>query len=123
MPSEALLQREFATIHDLIAEHAAQRPHAPALVQDDRTLTYSELDASMNRVGEALQRDAVQPREMIAVCAASSLEYAIAFLGALRVGVAVAPLAPSSTPEALLSMLEDCDAKLLFLDRSVAALL
>jgi long-chain acyl-CoA synthetase len=123
MSTEALLQREFATIHDLIAEHAVQQPHAKALVQDDRQLSYCELDALMNRVGASMQRDGLQPREMIAICAQSSIEYAVAFLGALRVGVAVAPLAPSSTPEALLSMLDDCDAKLLFLDRSVAALL
>jgi long-chain acyl-CoA synthetase len=123
MSTEALLQREFATIHDLIAEHAAQRPHALVLVQDDRRLSYGELDALMNRVAAALQRDGVKPREMVAICAQSSLEYAVAFLGALRVGVAVAPLAPSSTPEALLSMLDDCAAKVLFLDRSVASLL
>ena len=123
MSTEALLQREFATIHDLIAEHAVQRPQAPALVQDERQLSFGQLDALMDRVAAALQRDGVQPRQMIAICASSSLEYAVAFLGALRVGVAVAPLAPSSTPEALVSMLDDCAAKLLFLDRQVAELL
>ena len=123
MSTEALLQREFATIHDLIAEHAVQRPQAPALIQDERQLSFGQLDALMDRVAAALQRDGVQPRQMIAICASSSLEYAVAFLGALRVGVAVAPLAPSSTPEALVSMLDDCAAKLLFLDRQVAELL
>jgi long-chain acyl-CoA synthetase len=123
MSSEALLQREFATIHDLIAEHAVQQPHAKALVQDDRQLSYSELDALMNRVAAAMQRDGLKPRDMVAICAQSSIEYAVTFLGALRAGVAVAPLAPSSTPDALLSMLDDCSAKLLFLDRSVATLL
>ena len=40
------------------------------------------------------------------------------FLGALRAGVAVAPLAPSSTPENLLGMLADCGARKFFLDES-----
>jgi long-chain acyl-CoA synthetase len=123
MSTEELLQREFATLPELIREHAAQEPGAVALVQDDRQLTRAELDALMDRVAAALQRDGVAMGQMIAICAASSIEYAAAFLGALRAGVAVAPLAPSSTPEALVSMLADCDAKLLFLDRTTANLL
>jgi acyl-CoA synthetase (AMP-forming)/AMP-acid ligase II len=42
------------------------------------------------------------------------------FLGALRAGVAVAPLAPSSTADSLVAMIGDCGARLLFLDRAVA---
>ena len=123
MSTEELLQREFATLPELIREHAAQAPSAVSLVQDDRQLTRAELDALMDRVAAALQRDGVTTGQMIAICAASSIEYAAAFLGALRAGVAVAPLAPSSTPEALVSMLDDCDAQVLFLDRTTAALL
>src|SRR5688572_9324279 len=123
MSVEELLERDFATIADLIREHARERPHAPALVDDPRQLDYAALDALMDRVGAALVRDGVRPGDKIAICAASSIEYAAAFLGALRVGVAVAPLAPSSTAESLLAMLDDCGAKLLFLDRSVATAL
>jgi acyl-CoA synthetase (AMP-forming)/AMP-acid ligase II len=123
MSTEELLALEFATLPELIREHAAERPDAVALVQDDRQLTRSELDALIDRVAAALQRDGVQVEQMIAICAATSIEYAAAFLGGLRAGVAVAPLAPSSTPEALVAMLADCDAKLLFLDRTTAGLL
>ena len=58
--------------------------------------------------------------EAIAICALSSIEYGVVFLGALRAGVAVAPLAPSSSAESLVTMLADCGAKLLFLDATVA---
>jgi long-chain acyl-CoA synthetase len=44
----------------------------------------------------------------------------VTFVGALRAGVAVSPLAPSSTPESLIVMLDDCGAKLFFLDAGVA---
>jgi long-chain acyl-CoA synthetase len=123
MSVQELLERDFATIADLIREHASERPRAPALIQDPRQLDYAGLDALMDRAGAALVRDGVRSGDAIAICAASSIEYAVAFLGALRVGVAVAPLAPSSTAEGLLAMLEDCGAKLLFLDRTVAAAL
>ena len=42
-------------------------------------------------------------------------------MGALRAGLAVAPLAPSSTAESLAGMVADCGAKLLFLDGGTAA--
>jgi acyl-CoA synthetase (AMP-forming)/AMP-acid ligase II len=85
-----------------------------------RSLTYGALDVLMDQIATSLQRDGVQPGEAISICAGSSVAYAATFLGGLRAGVAVAPLAPSSTPESLAVMLADCDAKRFFLDKSVA---
>jgi long-chain acyl-CoA synthetase len=116
MSPEALMEQEFGLIADLIREYARERPRHPALIAEGRTFEYGALDASMDRVASALQRDGVAPGEAIAICAYASIEYAVAFLGALRAGVAVAPLAPSSTPAGLVTMLRDCDAKVLFLD-------
>jgi long-chain acyl-CoA synthetase len=121
MSSVALLQQEFTLIAELVRAHARERPRHPALVHADRSLDYSALDELMDRVAASLQRDGVRSGEVIAICATGSIEYAAVFLGALRAGVAVAPLAPSSTPEALATMLADCEAKLFFLDEVVAA--
>ena len=113
----------FRPLGEMIAAHAAARPDAPALIQDDRTLSYSALDAMMDRVAAALQRDGVAPSEAIAICAGTSLTYAAVFLGALRAGVAAAPIAPSSTPESIAAMAADCGAKLFFVDAEVSAAL
>jgi len=61
------------------------------------------------------------PRDVIAICALSSIEYVATFLGALRAGIAVAPLAPSSTPADFAAMRKDSGAKLLFMDAATAA--
>ena len=120
MTIETLLERDFGTIPELIHLHAQHQPGHPALVQDKRSVSYAELDALMDRVAASLQRDGVQPREAIAICASTSIEYAALFLGALRAGVAVAPLAPSSTAESLAIMIRDCGAKRLFLDATTS---
>jgi len=120
MTAAELLELEFGTVSAQIAAHAAEQPDAPALIDERRTITYAGLDALMDRVAGGLQRDGVKPTEAVAICALSSVEYAAAFLGGLRAGVAVSPLAPSSTPEQLVMMLTDCDAKLFFLDAGVA---
>ena len=108
----------FATVSDLVREHAAERPQAPALRDETQALTYAELDALMDRVAAALQRDGFQPGEAVAVCAANSVRYAALFLGLLRAGAVVAPLAASSSAEALASMLRDAEARLIFTDAS-----
>jgi long-chain acyl-CoA synthetase len=114
-----LLEQDFGTIPELIREHARAQPHALALIDARQQLDYCGLDALMDRVAVALEREGVKQGEVVAICASSSVEYGAAFLGALRVGVAVAPLAPSSTAESLLAMLEDCGAKVFFVDAGV----
>ena len=110
----------FRLIAALVREHAARRPASAALWQDDRRLSYGELDTLMDRVAAALQRDGVAPCDTVAICAQASIEYAAVLLGALRAGVAVAPLAPGSTPEQLAAMLADAGARHVFLDATTA---
>jgi long-chain acyl-CoA synthetase len=117
MDPETLLAQPFATVPELVRLHARVRPTAPALIQDGRSLDYAALDALMDRGAAALQRDGLAPGDTISICASTSIEYAVTYLAALRAGIVVAPLAPSSTPEQLAAMVADCGAKLLFLDR------
>ena len=106
----------FRALPDLIAEHARQRPGHPALRAEDDALSYAELDALMDRIAATLQQDGIQPGQCIVICASPSVRYAALFMGALRAGVAVAPLAPSATADALASMLRDAGARRLFVD-------
>jgi acyl-CoA synthetase (AMP-forming)/AMP-acid ligase II len=114
------LARPFGTVPELIRLHAARAPRHAALIQDDRSLDYAGLDRSMDRVAAALQRDGLGAGRAIAICAASSIEYAQVFLGALRAGVAVAPLAPSATAEAIAAMAADAEATHFFVDDAAA---
>lgn len=123
MSPDLMLDQDFGLVADLVHGYAQERPQHPALIHDGRVLGYGALDRLMDRVAASLQRDGVQTGDVISICAASCVEYGAVFLGALRAGVAVAPLAPSSMPQALATMLVDCGAKILFLDEPVAAAL
>jgi acyl-CoA synthetase (AMP-forming)/AMP-acid ligase II len=112
----AALERDYGVIADFIRDHARDRPTHPALADARQQIDYAELDARMDRIAAALQREGLAPGDAIAICADASVEYATVFLGALRAGVAVAPLAPSSTSASLARMLEDAEARLLFVD-------
>lgn len=116
-----LFAEPFGTLPALIGAQAAARPDHIALIQGDRRLSYGELDLLMDRVAASLQRDQIAPTAAVAVCATTSIEYVALFMGALRAGVAVAPLAPSSTPDSLAGMVADSGARLVFLDAGVSA--
>ncbi len=120
---ETLLQRPFVSMPELLRWHADRQPEAPAVMQDEQCLNYRELDALMDRVAASLQRDGVPPQGAIAICAANSIRYAALYMGAVRAGVTVAPLAPSTTAEGLVGMVDDSEARILFVDAAVAGAL
>jgi len=120
MRTEEMLAGEFATVSDLIRGHAAERPDKPAMIFEDRSIAYTELDALLDRLATALQREGVGKGDAVAILAASSIEYGAAFLAALRAGGVPAPLQPSATPAQLAAMIADSGAKVLFLDATGA---
>ena len=109
----------FRTLPDLIRDNARARPGALAVRQGDTRMEWGALDALVDRMAAALQRDGLQPRESIAICGANSLPYLALFLAGLRAGAAVAPLPTGTTTEQLAGMVRDCGARLFFTDASV----
>jgi long-chain acyl-CoA synthetase len=110
----------FSAIPDLIRQHANERPSSIALAQGDTHLSYAALDALMDRIAASLQRDGMKPGDACAQIAIASPRCAAVFLGALRAGIAVAPLAPSVMPEAMRSMLADAQPHWLFADAAAS---
>lgn len=109
----------FVDLPQMIGRHAAAAPERQALVEGHRSLSYRQLDARMSAIAAALQRDGLRPGDSVAVCGSNSLEAALVFLGALRAGLAVAPLAPGATPTSLQRMMADADARIVFADSDV----
>lgn len=123
MDAATMLASDFATLSDLLRAQAQERPDKPALIFGERSLDYAALDALLDRVATALQRDGVGPGGAVAIVAATSIEYALVFLGALRAGGVAAPIQPSVTSEQIAAMIADCAAPILFVDAAAEAAL
>jgi long-chain acyl-CoA synthetase len=117
---DELLARDSGSIPALIHLHAVARPTHPAVIAGDDRLDYAGLDALMDRVAAALQRDGVGEGGVVAVAAASSIAYVAVYLGAVRAGASVAPLQPGVAADSLVAMLDDAGATHLFLDAAAA---
>jgi long-chain acyl-CoA synthetase len=113
---------DFRDLASLVAEHARARPQAIALHAAGRSLGWAALDARADRVAALLQQRGLGPGDVAAMCAASCIDAVAVFIGTLRAGLAMAPLAPGSTPAQLAGMAADAGARHVFIDAATEAM-
>jgi amino acid adenylation domain-containing protein len=100
-------------VHDLVAAQAAKTPDAVAVVFEDRSLTYGELDRRANQLAHRLIELGSGPEAVVGLCMERSLEMVVALLGIMRSGGAYLPLDPTYPRERLAYMLSDAGAQIL----------
>src|SRR2546425_2859653 len=83
--------REIA-LQDRLREVAREVGAKPALVLGDRTVTYRELDERTDRLAAALARRGVKQGDRVTLFMPNSLEFVVAFYGALKAGGVVNPI-------------------------------
>ena len=111
------------TLPQMFAAQAVKTPDLTALVFEDLTLSYAELDARSNRMAHHLRKLGVGPEVLVAICAERSLELMVGLYGILKAGGAYVPLDPKYPSERLAFMLQDCGARVLLTQDSVGACL
>lgn len=118
-------QREYAPagcLHQLFEEQVARRPEAVALVSGTVEVTYDELNARANRLGNYLRAAGVGPESLVGVCLDRSLEMVVALLAVLKAGGAYVPIDPRYPSERIAFLLEDTRTMLLITQESLRAL-
>jgi malonyl-CoA/methylmalonyl-CoA synthetase len=103
------LRAELAagTLGEAFAATAAERPDAPALEIDGVALTHGELDARAARVGGFLRSRGVEPGDRVLLCAPTSMDLVVAYLGIVRIGATAMPCDAALTAAELRHLLED----------------
>ena len=98
---------EPTTLPELFAAQAKRTPDAVAVVFEEETLTYGELDARANQLAHHLQSLGVGPETIVGLCVERSLDMVIGLLGILKAGGAYLPLDPAYPPQRIAFMLDD----------------
>uniref|UniRef100_UPI00286A4BCE amino acid adenylation domain-containing protein n=1 Tax=Chamaesiphon sp. OTE_75_metabat_556 TaxID=2964692 RepID=UPI00286A4BCE len=105
------------TLVTLFEQQVATTPDNIAVVFEDRSLSYQELNQQANQLAEyllELKREQQLPdNPTIAICIERSLDLAIGLFGILKAGGAYVPIDPNYPQERIRLMLEDCGAKVL----------
>lgn len=100
-------------VHLRLAAQAIATPAAPALVLDDCTWSYAELNQRANRIAHQLLALGLPAEARIGLCLPRGLEMVAALFGTLKAGLAFVPLDPDFPAERLAHMIEDAGIRLL----------
>ena len=82
-------------------------PEAVAVVFEDTTLTYTQLNAAANRLAHALIARGAGPERVVALALPRSVNMIVAVLAVLKAGAAYLPLDPDYPPARITFMLTD----------------
>ncbi|MEO6679066.1 MAG: amino acid adenylation domain-containing protein, partial [Pseudomonas sp.] len=96
-----------ALIHQQFEARAAAQPDAVAVVFEDQSLTYGELNARANRIAHHLIGLGIRPDDRVAICVERGLEMIVGLLGILKSGAGYVPLDPAYPQDRITYMLED----------------
>src|SRR4051812_45383985 len=96
-----------ATLPELFEAQAARTPAAPAVISEEGTLSYSELNARANRLAHHLIGLGVGPESLVGIALERSPELVVALLAVLKAGAAYLPLDPDYPEARLAQMLDD----------------
>jgi natural product biosynthesis luciferase-like monooxygenase protein len=106
-PNRTLRDVRASCIHRLIEEQVARTPEQPAVVFENETLSYRELDARANRLARHLRDLGVGPDVLVGVHLERSADLLIAALAAMKAGGAYVPLDPAYPADRVAFMLDD----------------
>ena len=104
------------TIVSLFREQVAAHPQASAVLFEEKTITYQELDEVSDRIAAYIASLGLGREKVVSILIGRNEMMAVASLGALKAGCAYQPLDPSYPEERLNFMIEDASASLLIAD-------
>jgi pristinamycin I synthase-3/4 len=101
------------TVVDLFEAQVEKNPAATAVVFEEQTLTYAQLNERANRLAHYLRELGVEIETPVAILAERSLEMLVGLFAVMKAGGSYVPLDPSHPAERLQYILDDCGASVL----------
>jgi amino acid adenylation domain-containing protein len=98
---------------EVFAQQVNQNSQAVAVVLEDQSLTYQELNTRANQLAHCLQRHGVGPEVRVGLCLNRSIEMIVAVLGIFKAGGAYVPMDPNYPQERLAFMAKDADLRVI----------
>ncbi|KAG0000630.1 hypothetical protein BGZ80_006329, partial [Entomortierella chlamydospora] len=103
-------------IHQIFENQVEQSSDAIALVYEDQSLTYTELNTRANRLALQLRKSGIKHGDFIATLLKRSFELITAQIAILKVGAIYVPIDPKAPEDRQAFIINDCSAKLLITD-------
>ena len=109
-------------VHELFEAQVEKHAEKTAVVFEDDSLTYAELNSRANQLAHHLRELGVGPEARVGICVERGLEMMVGLLAILKAGGAYVPLDPAFPQERLRYMLNDSAPAVLLTQRQVKGL-
>lgn len=100
---------------DMVRLHGKWYPDRPAIIGDEKTLSWGELDVASNRVANGLIALGIGKGDSVVIIMSNCVEYVEILYGAWKAGAVVVPLNLAVNEDGLEMMLKDSGARAVFL--------
>ena len=110
-------QQDNETVRSLWEAQVDARPDALFLTFDERSFTYGEFDASLNRVAQGLRAEGVGKGDKVALLLPNDLQLLRLELALQKLGAVMVPLIAGLTHAEITYVLRHCEPALLITDR------
>ena len=104
------------SVHAVVHRHAQAAPQATAIVFDDHSISYGELELMSDALATYLIDAGVTKGDIVCLFVPRSLETIVAMLATLKVGAAYLPLDTTFPVDHLDYVIGDCEPKVVFVD-------
>ncbi|MFI6644613.1 amino acid adenylation domain-containing protein [Streptomyces sp. NPDC050504] len=108
------------TVPELFESQVARTPDAPALVCEDRTLTYRELDGRADAVARELTRRGAGPEDLVVLALPRTEDLVAGLLGILKSGAGYLPMDPQYLAGRAESVLSEARPRFVLTDTATA---
>lgn len=110
---------EESLLHELIEERVRLSPDAIAVVHEEQSLSFAEINQRANQLAGYLRERGAGPDRLVAICLERGVELLIGMLGVLKAGAAYVPLDPAAPAGRLEHILEDANPQVLITNESL----
>ncbi|KAG0044807.1 hypothetical protein BGZ83_009920 [Gryganskiella cystojenkinii] len=107
---------DFHCLHEMFEAQVAHSPDSTAVVHEDQSLTYGELNEVSNRLAHRLIDLGVKPDTVVALCVERSLAIVIGILAIHKAGGSYLPLDPVYASSRLLDIINDAGPSIVIAD-------
>ena len=109
-----------SSISGTFESFARKSPDAPAIISEQGTLSYAELNAKANQLAHYLIQQGVEPGELVGVSFTRCPDLIVSILAILKVGGAYVPFDPNYPETRLTYMLKDSGVKVVLSQQAIA---
>ncbi len=108
------------SVHEMLSNAVARRPHGVALISGEDSVTYSELDRLVGKVAGGLKALGVEKGDRVAMVIGNSVEFVVVMFAIARLGAVSVPLNVRHKLAENRHVIEDCEATIVVHEHDLA---